>query len=470
MKASILVKLVPVVSALAGLLLLLVWATSHDRKLAIVERNSGALSQTSNQTVQATSFPSVFVAGNGKPSDLPGQWLRFRGSNFDNIAPAPTGLATSYKSAPAVLWNIEVGEGYASPVARDGCLYFLDYDAKKRTDVLRCLSLADGKDIWDRSYPCDVKRNHGMSRTVAAISGDYIVTLGPLCDVLCTKIPGGEHCWSLDLVARFHTEVPAWWAGQCPLIDNDRVILAPGADALMVALDLPTGKILWQTPNPHHWNMTHSSIIPMTLLGKKTYVYCASGGVAGISADDGSLLWETKDWVVSLATVPSPIQIGDDRILLCGGYGAGSMMLRLRQNEGKIIPEAAYRRPPEIFGSEQQTPILYQRMIYGVLPPERKYQLACFDPETGTQKWDSGTQHFGLGPFMIIGDRIFLMNDSGTLSIVQASPDGFHLLGQWPIFAHGHEAWGPMTLVGTRLIVRDITHLACLELMEAAHE
>jgi len=476
MKPSFLLKLVPVLTALAALLLLLVWATSHDGKLAIVARGPAANDQPAgNAASQATTFPTIFVASNedlhpSDPFDLPGQWLRFRGSHFDNIAPAPSGLPAVFKSAPPILWNIEVGEGYAAPVARDGRLYFLDYDAKQRADVLRCLRLADGKDVWDLSYACDVKRNHGMSRTVAAISGDYIVTLGPRCDVLCVKIPSGDFCWSLDLVAKYHTVVPPWYAGQCPLIDNDRVIFGPGADALVVALDLATGKPVWQTPNPHHWDMTHSSIMPMTLLGKKMYVYCASGGVAGVSVDDGSLLWETSAWKVSLATVPSPIQIGEDRMLLCGGYGAGAMLLRLRQDNGKFVPEVVYRLPPEVFGSEQQTPVLYQRMIYGVLPPERKYQLACFDPETGTQKWDSGTQHFGIGPFMIIGDRIFLMNDSGTLSIVQASPDGFHLQGQWPIFPHGREAWGPMALVGTRLLVRDITHLACLDLTEAAHE
>jgi len=60
----------------------------------------------------------------------------------------------------------------------------------------------------------------------------------------------------------------------------------------MIAVDIATGKVLWKTPNPHDWNMTHSSIVPVEFGGKKMFVYCGSGGGAGISADDGKLLWE----------------------------------------------------------------------------------------------------------------------------------------------------------------------------------
>ena len=35
-------------------------------------------------------------------------------------------------------------------------------------------------------------------------------------------------------------------------------------------------------------------------------IYCANLGVVGVSAKDGRLLWETTDWKISLATVPSP--------------------------------------------------------------------------------------------------------------------------------------------------------------------
>ena len=107
-----------------------------------------------------------------------------------------------------------------------------------RADKLRCFALADGRELWSQSYPVEVKRNHGMSRTVPAVTKDYVVTLGPKCHVLCAHPVTGAVYWRIDLVGQYGAKVPPWYAGQCPLIDGDRVILAPGGSALLVALAL----------------------------------------------------------------------------------------------------------------------------------------------------------------------------------------------------------------------------------------
>ena len=57
----------------------------------------------------------------------------------------------------------------------------------------------------------------------------------------------------------------------------------------------------------------------MEFAGKRIFVYCGKGGVAGISADDGSLLWDTTAWKISIATVPSPLILPEGRIFLSGG-------------------------------------------------------------------------------------------------------------------------------------------------------
>ena len=69
------------------------------------------------------------------------------------------------------------------------------------------------------------------------------------------------------------------------IIDNGAVILAPGGkSALLLAVDAESGNVLWQTPNPRGWKMTHSSLVPMEFEGERMYVYCANGGVVGVVA------------------------------------------------------------------------------------------------------------------------------------------------------------------------------------------
>jgi outer membrane protein assembly factor BamB len=330
----------------------------------------------------------------------------------------------------------------------------LDYDEAAHADALRCFALADGTEIWRRSYSVMIKPNHGISRTVPAVSGRYVVSLGPKCQVLCADAVTGEPKWRIDLVKEYGTTVPEWYAGQCPLIDGNRVILAPGGSSLMIAVDLATGKTIWKTPNPHAWNMTHVSILPVTEDATRVYVYCGSGGVAGISAKDGARLWEDPDWVIPTAVVPTPVDIGDGRVFLSGGYGAGSMMLQISSHSAKTL----WRTGPEVFGSDQQTPIYYQNHIYGVIPGG---ELVCLDLN-GKSLWRSGSEHhFGLGPYLIADGMIYVLDDTGTLSLVKASPDAYHQLAQAKIL-DGPEAWGPLALVNGRLLARDVKQMVCL--------
>ena len=135
----------------------------------------------------------------------------------------------------------------------------MDYDREHRQDALRCLSLADGQEIWRYAYPVAVKRNHGMSRTVPALTDKIVVAMGPKCHVVCLDTDSGNLRWGMDLVRQFGTTVPPWYAGQCPLIDGDAVILAPaGPQAMLIAVSAAgtngqTGDILWRTPNPRGW-------------------------------------------------------------------------------------------------------------------------------------------------------------------------------------------------------------------------
>ncbi|HEY3320281.1 MAG TPA: PQQ-binding-like beta-propeller repeat protein [Planctomycetota bacterium] len=425
----------------------------------------------------------------GAPAQLPGTWPCFRGPNRDGISTQPESLARSWPAGgPKQLWTIDVGEGYAGAVVQAGRVYMLDYDREKQADALRCMSLADGKDIWRYSYPVVIKRQHGMSRTVPAVTPKYLVSLGPKCQVVCLNPETGALLWWKDLVREFGTTVPPWYAGQNPLIEDARpqakdeekvAIIAPGGpEALMVALECATGKVLWKTPNPRGWQMTHVSIVPMTLGGRRSYVYCGSGGVAGIAADTGEILWDTDLWTVKIATISSPVPIEDGRLFFADGYGSGSMMLRLKPVEqavqpagAKFTPEVLYRLKPGVFGVTQHAPVLYQNHIYGVRPlPDEKGELVCLDLD-GKVCWvaDKAKYSFGLGPMMIASGLIYVMDNTGRLVMAEASADSFKPLGDARVLK-GNESWGPMALAGTRLIVRDLTKMTCLDVGAVAEE
>lgn len=451
-----------------GLIVILAVVLISRKPMAeLVERQPGMdrLTSAGGTADDSSAFnKGKVIAGDGKASDLPGSWPQFRGPDGDGVSKDEIQIATKWSDGvPKKLWSVDLGEGYAGAAVRNGRVYILDYDQAKQADALRCLSLADGKEIWRFAYPVKTKRNHGMSRTVPCATDKYVISLGPKCHVVCLKADTGEFVWGIDLVKDFNTEIPQWYAGQCPIVDGDRVILAPGGDALVIAADIATGKVLWKSANPHDWKMTHSSIVPMEFAGKKLFVYCGHAGVAGISATDGAILWETTEWVISIATVPTPVVIGDGKIFLSGGYNAGSMMLQLKETGGKITAEKVFKLEANVFGATQQTPVLYKNNIYGIRPDG---QIACLSLD-GKILWTSGSAaKFGLGPLMIAAGKILAMNDEGSITLADAVPTKFTAIAKArPL--NGHDAWAPFALAGTRLLARDLTQMVCLDLSGA---
>ncbi|MBN1506517.1 MAG: PQQ-like beta-propeller repeat protein, partial [Sedimentisphaerales bacterium] len=393
MKRFSIADAIPMLFSVAGIVGVMYLWLSADAAVSLQERLPGADNKPAGIVADddVVKIAGTLETSDGVPADLPGAWPRLRGPNGDGVSPEKVSLSRQWpEGGPRVLWSVDVGEGYAGAAVLGGKVYLLDYDQAKQADAVRCLSLADGKEIWRYSYPVKIKRFHGMSRTVPAVTDKYVVTLGPKGHVTCLDANTGEFHWMLNLVKEFGTVIPQWYAAQCPLIDGDRAIMAPaGDDVLMIAVDCATGEIVWKTPNPDKWVMTHSSIAPMKFKGERFYVYCGgstdAGGVVGVSATDGTLLWKTQEWKVR-TNVPVPIVVGEDRVFLTAGYGQydyGCAMLRLAESDGKIVARMEFKRATDTFGTMQQTPILYNGYIYGVGMDK---QLICLDLE-GNVVW-----------------------------------------------------------------------------------
>jgi outer membrane protein assembly factor BamB len=455
--------LLPVIYlGVAGVIALLFWL-APDRTSHLELREPG-MDDRPDPIAAADLAPVVgtLTTGDGTPGTTTGSWPGFRGPNLDGVSPNSGKLANSWpEEGPPRLWSVDLGEGYAGAAIRDGRVYVFDYDQEAGADALRCLSFDDGREIWRFSYPLKVKRNHGMSRTVPAVTDRYVVGLGPKCHVTCLDAKTGEERWMIDLVREYGTTVPQWYAGQCPLILGNLVILAPaGPDVLMLAADLETGEVVWKTPNPSGWKMTHTSIVPVEVAGTNILVNCGSRGVSGVDAATGYLLFETNAWKIGIATVATPVPVGDGRVFFSGGYNAGAVMMKINRTAGGgFEPEVLYRLEHEVFGATQQTPILFKGHLYGIRPDG---QLVCLDL-SGEIRWASGPKAtFGLGPFVVGDDLIYALDDDGHLSLMRATPERFERLAQSRIL-DGPDAWGPLALAGGRLIARDLRKMVCVE-------
>lgn len=398
-------------------------------------------------------------------------WPQFRGAGRDNVA-QEKGLLRSWPAGgPEVLWKVPVAEGYAGAAIKGDRLYINDYDVEKKAHWVRCLSMADGKDLWGWSYPVTIRPNHGITRTVPAVGDTLVFSLDPKARLHALDARTGKLVWQKNLIEEYRATIPGWYVGQNPLLDGDRLVIATGGDALLVAFDQASGKEIWRTPNPHADPMSHASVMPATIGGVTQYVYLTMNAVVGVDAATGALLW-TSPFAAKIAAPVSPLPIGDGRVFVTSSYDAGSAMFKVEKGPNGFTARRLYELTSLQFNSEVHTPVLFQNHLFAVGSRSRG-RFTCLTLD-GKVAWQSplGTtadaRTFELGGYILADGMFFLLDGrSGILRLVEANTTEYKELASAQLL-QGGDVWGPPALSNGRLIIRDMSQMLCLRVGRAA--
>ena len=392
-------------------------------------------------------------------------WPQFRGPERDAVS-RETGLLCAWPAGgPTVLWSTEVCEGYAGAAIHSGRVYLNDYDRATNEWLLRCFDLTSGTEYWRFREQKRIRPNHGITRTVPAVDGTRVFSLDPKCVLHCLEAATGKELWQKHLVRDYHATIPAWYAGQCPLLEEDRVIVATGGDKLLVALDKETGKPIWETPNPDGHPMSHASVMPATIGGVKQYLYCTLKGIMGVAADDGRLLWFFP-WKFNIAVPISPLALPDGLVFMTSCYEAESVMIRVTREGDAFKAEHVFTLAPEVWNSETHTPIYYDHHMFAVGKKKRGL-FTCLDLK-GNQVWTSqGKASFGLGSYILADGMFYILDgDTGILRLLEANTTEYRELAQAQVL-EGHDVWAPLALSQGKLVVHDMARLVCLDVASA---
>ena len=397
---------------------------------------------------------------------LAADWPQFRGPNRDAIS-GETGLLRSWPDeGPKVLWSLDVAQGYSAAAIHDGRVFFNDYDEAASEWLVRSVDLQTGSELWRFREARRIRPNHGITRTVPAVDGKRVFSLDPKSVLHALDAATGEELWRKNLVESYGTKIPPWYNGQCPLLDGDRLVIATGGAALMVALEPVTGEEIWRTPNPEGWPMSHASVMPATLAGTRQYLYNTLFGTVGVAAADGRLLWH-HPFKFNVAVAPSPLPLDGDRLLITAGYDAGGAILRVVRNGDSWSVEEAVPLPPRLWHSEIHTPVFHDGHIFSVGRLKRGL-LTCLDDE-GRIVWTSeGETAFEMGSYLLADGMLFVLEGkTGMLRQVEASTEGYHELARTQVLS-GPDVWGPPALSKGKLVIRDMKRMVCLDVAGGA--
>jgi outer membrane protein assembly factor BamB len=376
-------------------------------------------------------------------------WPQFRGPTADGKAP-DTGLNKDWKAKPPKeLWRIALSDGgYAGPSVANGKLFIIDHVGAE--DVVRAITIADGKEAWTFKYADAGNNNYGFSRTTPIYDNGKLYTLSRIGNLNCLDAEKGTKIWSRNIKADFKGVLGSWEYAASPLVDGKNVIVCPGgANASVVALDKETGKDVWKGGGSDQAG--YSTPVLATIGDKRQYVVFTGEGLVGVETTSGALLWKFPWATAHKVNAAAPIVIGDT-IFISSGYGTGCAVVKIENNTPKQV--WVNKEIKAHFSSA----ILHDKLIYGTGDPG---ELVCLDPVSGASKWhQTGFEKGGI--VSADGVLIALNGGQGDAIMVKLNSEKYEELGRCKPL--GGQSWTAPIIADGKLFVRNGKALVALDL------
>jgi outer membrane protein assembly factor BamB len=310
------------------------------------------------------------------------------------------------------------------------------------------------------------------SRTTPTIDGEMVYTSGPMGDLYAINTTTRKPVWHKNIWRDFGGgELPRWAVVQNPLIYGNLLIVAPQtAQAGVVAYDKLTGELKWRSPG---LGGVAGYVSPSIVkIGGEDHVVMITGSVGrgrtardgtvvGLDPQSGRRLWTYTGWQC-IIPVPQPVDAGDGRLLITGGYGAGTAMVRVTKDAKGAYRAAELFKNPD-FGAHTQPPILYNGHFYSHYTiNERSDGLVAMTMD-GRITWKTDQKPPFVRGGSILADGLLLTTDGNTrLYLVEPNPAGFKPLASTVVLAPG-DNWAPLALVDGKLLIRGQKELKVLQ-------
>jgi len=378
-------------------------------------------------------------------------WPQWRGPNRD-------GSLASFaepKSWPENLtrqWKIEVGTGYATPIVVGNRVYA--FTRQEENEVMRALDAANGKVVWETSYPAPFQMNNSTSRhgpgpkSTPTFANGRLFTLGMSGKVTAFDAATGKQIWqkpSPPVEPTFHT-------AQSALVDKGNVILHVGGNnqGALTAFDQATGAVKWAWDGD---GPGYGSPILAEFGGTRQVIVFSQQNLVGVDVANGQLLWKVPYVARSVTNSITPLVYGDTVIV--SGQGKPLSAYRISKRDGQWFAEVAWEN--DQLQMSFANPVLVKDAVFS-LSPLNSGQFFWADAKTGATLWRSAPRQAGNAAIIKTADYLFVLKDDATLVVAKSTPGGFEPLKTYTVADSA--TWPAPVISGNRFFVKDLTTLA----------
>jgi outer membrane protein assembly factor BamB len=364
---------------------------------------------------------------------------------------------------------VPVGDGVASPVVVGGRVFV--FARHKDEEVVRCLDLPDGKEIWrSEPYPAPYRLGPGEGtaddrpRSTPAVAGGRVYALGMTGVLSCLDCGTGKVVWRKDC----KPYLP--YGANSPLVADGLCIVHVGDEKNggLTAFDAVTGEVRWcyaEGSRP-----TSASPILVNLAGRRQVVTVTSWHLLGVSADTGKKLWGLN--ILSPGSlIVTPVRYKD--LLMAAGDRQPPIALRVEEGPGGLIAREVWKaNDVPLYMS---TPVVAGDLLFGMAAHRRGGgSFFCLDAPTGKTLWEhDGGPRLGNAAILNVGSAILFLRNDGRLVVVKPSATAYEPLAEYTVDDTPPERGGPSTwahpvFLGDRILVRDRTTLRCFRIVPDA--
>jgi outer membrane protein assembly factor BamB len=363
-------------------------------------------------------------------------------------------------NGPQKLWSRDLGDGY-SGIAVEGTTLYTAY-RRGSQDVVTALDARTGKTLWEYAYQATFQNAYSEAvgpgpYAMPQVVGDRLVMASGIGQVHSIDKKTGRPVWSHDLYREFGgTRLEFGYSCHALPYKDRLILLAGGRNAAALALRQSDGSVLWKSMN---FKNAHSSPALIEVDGQPQVVALMASEVIGFSPDTGELLWQHSHPTENGLAISTPIWVPGNLLLISSAYNGGSRALELRQSGGKTTVKELWRN--QRLQSHFGTVIRHGDYAYLSSGHNGPAFMTCVNLRSGEVAW----QQRGFAKAQLLGadDKLILLDEDGTLALIEATPKEFRVLAKMPLLQH--LSWTAPTLSGPNLYLRDRKVLMALDLV-----
>ena len=371
-------------------------------------------------------------------------WPWWRGPNRDGIANADQSPPLSWSDTKNVLWRAPIpgrGHGSATVVGDQVFLVAADYEVQEQSVI--CLGRQTGEEVWktvvhEGGFAKKGNKKGTLASTTVACDGTkiYVNFLNDGAVFTTALSLSGKLVWQ----TKISDYVIHQGYGSSPAIYDSLVIVSAdnkrkGGGAI-AGLDRSSGDIVWRRKRPAKPN--YASPVILNVAGKDQLLFTGCDLVTSLNPLTGKENWEIEGATTECVTTT----VTDGKhIFTSGGYPKNHISAVAADGSGTVAWEETIR-------TYVPSMIVRDGHLFAILDAGIAMCRRC---DSGEEVWKgrlAGT--FSSSPVMV-GDRIYVTNESGKTFVINGTPERFEILSTSTL---GDSVFSTPTICGGRIYTR----------------